>query len=298
MSVPASEPRRTSSHPGIFPGLPCPIISGTLTATHYGTGVSHPRQLSSPHQISPSAQLLGEYQQQVCVAPPQHWGSTYTPPPDSHPIYSTSPAQPKVCIPLSPYGIASCSDGGHPQHAQPRDERSPLNTAQGGITNASQHSTVDCECGRAHMVSQPTSYHHGPYHDIPAQTIAGDQSRGEIPPQAFNHSAHQAPGVSETTLFPSTVTPDPETRAPGGGRPSISTEDARARICAAVRAIHDVCLQSTQTYLQTHRTNRLAREASAPAAAAAGSVHPHHGSRHPSSGGATDHPQAPPPPGS
>ncbi|RYO96466.1 hypothetical protein DL764_007461 [Monosporascus ibericus] len=46
-----------------------------------------------------------------------------------------------------------------------------------------------------------------------------------------------------------------------------SSAEQSHRVCTAVRTVHDICLQSTQTYLYTHQANRLARGATPPASA-------------------------------
>ncbi|KAI0379708.1 hypothetical protein F5Y04DRAFT_112944 [Hypomontagnella monticulosa] len=43
-------------------------------------------------------------------------------------------------------------------------------------------------------------------------------------------------------------------------RPSSSSTERANHICATVRAVHDICLQSSKTYLNTHLTNFRARD--------------------------------------
>ncbi|RYP78281.1 hypothetical protein DL769_003217 [Monosporascus sp. CRB-8-3] len=122
------------------------------------------------------------------------------------------------------------------------------------------------------------------------ETPSQQRSAPEIPrrePRIQCHESVQAPPQS-------VVAPDPHRRP--SDAPSVpisataqtqtisvygSSAEQSDRVCTAVRTVHDICLQSTQTYLYTHRANRLARgvmpqaSANPPPTAASGDAHRH-----------------------
>ncbi|RYP23959.1 hypothetical protein DL765_000845 [Monosporascus sp. GIB2] len=83
----------------------------------------------------------------------------------------------------------------------------------------------------------------------------------QAPPQSVvTPDPHGRP--SEAPSVPASATAQTQTISVYG-----SSAEQSHRVCTAVRMVHDICLQSTQTYLYTHRANRLARGPMPPASA-------------------------------
>lgn len=177
-----SNPHRTSSVPGIFTDMPCPCRRSGPTVYHHGTGVSFPSQPSSSRQVSPGAQLLSEYQQQVCAALPEPYRSSYTLGPDLHSRFYTPPVQPKVespdLTPLSTHAVASCFDIKQQQQAEPSYGESPLPMSHSeGIATTPRRPIAECGCGWVHMMPKSTPCGHHPYFDISMQTMSEGQPK-------------------------------------------------------------------------------------------------------------------------
>ncbi|RYP38936.1 hypothetical protein DL767_002375 [Monosporascus sp. MG133] len=122
------------------------------------------------------------------------------------------------------------------------------------------------------------------------ETPSQQRNAPEIPRCEFRIQCHESVQAPPQSV----VAPDPHRRA--SEAPSVpasataqthpisvygSSAEQSRRVCTAVSTVHDICLQSTQTYLYTHRANRFAWGATPPASAnppppaAAGDTHRH-----------------------
>ena len=320
MDAQARDHQRTSSVYEAPPEMPSSsnvnLSADRLPIDHHRAAVPLLRQPSCFRPASPSAQLLGEYQQYTgaVVLPqpqsqpqsqpqPRLYAPAYAFDPEPQARYCVSPpAQLKIESPehtsLAAYPVEgySYNNQGYQQehqHQQQQTEAGHSETSlpghHEGRANTLSQPSAGCKCG-CNWVHYPPQSTSTPtqqlYHPIAAQqTAPGMQQLDEIPhlPRPLYLYAPEAQAgahgtVPETPLsIPlsssaiSSMTTDSETQT----RDSVCRQQdeeeeeeqrrrdsaSRARICAAVRAIHDLCLQSTQAYLQTHRTNRQARAA-------------------------------------
>ena len=235
---------------------------------------------------------------------PQPYGPAYAFDPELQARYCVPPpAQPKIespeHTPVSAYPVVGYSHTNQGQHQQQQQQPTEANRRETSLSEPQEYranalpqqpgAECKCECDWAQYPPTPTlnQQQQQPYHAVLAQqTGPGAQPGGETYPLCLYDPATPHAGARTVPESPPSIplsssailsmTTDSETQ----DHDSVCRRDgeveeeqrrdaaSRARICAAMRAVHDLCLQSTQAYLQTHRTNRQARA-------------PHHHSSHP-----------------
>lgn len=241
---------------------------------------SHHDSPCLPLPISPSAQILGEYQQymsSVSLRRPSYGSfTTVELEPDPHP-YAALPPMLKLEPPSPLPSLATYVPAVPYCNQQQRTEYIAGELSSG--LRSQQYSVPSVSEPPPHLRHAPTvSYTPTTsYHDSPsAQTTTTTTTTAAA--AAHDRFVGRATATDENlhpddtrrqTSSDTMMTMDDASQTTISVRGSVSmsatsddVEESRYRhICAAVRAIHDVCLQSTQTYLQTHRANRLARSA-------------------------------------
>ncbi|KAI1467362.1 uncharacterized protein F4812DRAFT_459467 [Daldinia caldariorum] len=141
----------------------------------------------------------------------------------------------------------------------------PVTAAEWEAANAKSLplSPGECSCPPPRMIKaepgthSPTSLtQHPPWLSPPSghspdSTLPHSSASISTPTDNLNRASSLAASSSRTVSIPS-----------NSNSSSSSSTRRFVNICAAIRAVHDICLQSTRTYIDTHIANRRARAAS------------------------------------
>ncbi|RYP63829.1 hypothetical protein DL770_009293 [Monosporascus sp. CRB-9-2] len=224
------------------------------------------RTLSAYHMppVSPPSQL------------PLHYPSTGTSVPNQ-PLHRPTSPNTQILREYQHYVSAVPLPYGRPHNAEPDANLYPPFNAKMEFPDPVHSTTraLACSHDQGHVGDEtPSQQRNAP--EIPrCEPRIQCHESIQAPPQGIvAPDPHRRP--SEAPSVPASATAQTQTISVYG-----SSAEQSHRVCTAVRTVHDICLQSTQTYLYTHRANRLARGATPPASAnppppaAAGDTHRH-----------------------